>query len=57
MFIEQYTLVDQHYKLLRKLDAGQIASVAVAGFEIPVAAVFDDDAHRAAMRSLMSNEL
>ncbi len=51
-FVEQYTLVDQHYKLLRKLDSGLIASVAVAGFEIPVAAIFDDEAHRTAMRSL-----
>ena len=52
-FFEQYTLVDQHYKLLRKQDSGLIASIAVAGFEIPVAAIFDDDAHRAAMRSLL----
>ena len=51
-FVEQYALVDQHYKLLRKLDSGLIAGVAVTGFEIPVAAIFDDDAHRAAMRSL-----
>ena len=56
-FIEQYTLVDQHYKLLRKLDSGMIAGVAVPGLEIPVAAVFNDDAHRAAIRSLRSNEL
>lgn len=56
-FVEQYTLVDQHYKLLRKLDSGLIAGVAMAGLEIPVAAIFNDDAHRAAMRSLMSNGL
>ena len=50
-FVEQYMLVDQHYKLLRKLDSGTITGVAVAGFEIPVAAIFNDDAHRVAMRS------
>lgn len=44
-------LVNQHYKLLRKLDSGMIAGVAVTGFEIPVAAIFNDDAHRGAIRS------
>ena len=51
-FVEQYTLVDQHYKLLRKLDSGVLTGVAVAGLEVPVAAIFNDDAHHAAMRSL-----
>ena len=51
-FVEQYTLVDQHYKLLRKLDSGLIAGIVVSGFEIPIAAIFDDEARRAAMRSL-----
>ena len=50
-FVEQYMLVDQHYKLLRKLDSGTITGVAVAGFEIPVAAIFNDDVQRVSMRS------
>ena len=53
-FVEQYTLIDQNYKLFRKLGSGTIVSLTITGFEIPVAAVFNDDAHLDAMRSLLA---
>lgn len=45
-FVEQYQLDGQVYKLFQKLHAGSIASLVVPGFEIPLAALFDDEAHR-----------
>lgn len=45
-FVEQYQLDGQVYKLFQKLHAGSIASLVVPGFEIPLAALFDDVAHR-----------
>ncbi len=45
-FVEQYQLVGQVYQLFQKLHAGSISSLVVPGFEIPLAALFDDQAHR-----------
>ena len=45
-FVEQYQLDGQVYKLFQKLHAGSIASLVVPGFEIPLAALFNDEAHR-----------
>jgi Uma2 family endonuclease len=42
-FVEQYVLgVDGTYELRLKSDSGFIRSSAIAGFEIPIAAIFDD---------------
>ncbi|MCA9140648.1 MAG: Uma2 family endonuclease [Planctomycetales bacterium] len=45
--VEQYILRDQEtrYHLAQKLAGGSIASLVVSGFEIPVAAIFDDQAN------------
>ena len=45
-FIEQYQLDGQVYRLFQKLHAGSLSSLVVPGFEIPLAALFDDQAHR-----------
>ncbi len=45
-FVEQYQLDGQAYKLFQKLHAGTISSLVVPGFEIPLAALFNDKAHR-----------
>ncbi len=45
-FVEQYQLDGQVYKLFQKLHAGSISSLVVPGFEIPLASLFDDQAHR-----------
>jgi Uma2 family endonuclease len=41
--IEQYQLHDGRYTLLRKVDSGMLASIAVTGFILPVRAIFDED--------------
>jgi len=55
-FVEQYLLEDGEYRLARKTDSGQIASSAVAGFEIPVQAIFDDAEQWQALQKLMQNQ-
>ena len=39
--IEQYSLLNQHYKLNQKLKAGRLTSLSIPGFEILIAALFD----------------
>ena len=55
-FVEQYLLEDDEYRLARKTDSGQIASLVVAGFEIPVQAIFEDAEQWQALQKLMQNE-
>ena len=52
--IEQYVLRENEssYHLAQKLSGGLIHSIVVVGFEIPVAAVFDDQANAEALASL-----
>lgn len=52
--IEQYVLRgdETQYYLAQKLAGGSIASTVVSGFEIPVAAVFDDQANAEALLAL-----
>lgn len=45
-FVEQYQLDGQVYNLFQKLHAGSISSLIVPGFEIPLVALFNDEAHR-----------
>ncbi len=40
--VEQYSLRDGVYQLAQKLKQGEIDSLVIAGFRIPIAAIFDD---------------
>lgn len=50
--VEQYVLEQEHYRLRMKSTSGQLESVAVAGFALPVQALFDDAANLQAVRRL-----
>jgi Uma2 family endonuclease len=52
--IEQYLLQEGAYRLVVKVKTGTIASVVVAGFEIPVRAVFDGNEHLAALQAILA---
>jgi Uma2 family endonuclease len=54
-FVEQYQLGGSAYKLLRKLDAGILKSIAIPGFEIPVRALFDEDEQKRALQNIMTS--
>jgi Uma2 family endonuclease len=51
--IEQYVLENGKYKLVLKSGEGSIRSVAVAGFVIPIRAVFEEAANLAALREMI----
>jgi len=51
--VEQYVLEGDEYKLRMKSGTGELASVAVDGFVIPVRALFDDAEHRACLVGLL----
>lgn len=55
--IEQYLLHDgeTQYRLARKLAEGEIQSTAVAGFRIPVAALFDAQQTLLALKQMLSD--
>jgi hypothetical protein len=44
-------IVDGKYELSQKLKTGSIASVAIAGCEMPLAAIFDEEAHRTMVKT------
>ncbi len=54
-FVEQYLLEGDEYRLVRKTDSGQIASTAIAGFEIPVRAIFDDAEQWQTLQKMIQN--
>ncbi len=51
--IEQYVLEKDQYELLLKSREGSIHSQAVAGFVIPIRAVFEEAANLAALRDIL----
>ena len=51
--VEQYCLRDGVYKLAQKLKQGEIESLVVAGFRVPIAAIFDDQYFHAALTELL----
>jgi Uma2 family endonuclease len=53
--VEQYTLRGDEYALAAAISAGTISSVVLAGFQIPLAAIFDADANHAALRQILSD--
>jgi Uma2 family endonuclease len=55
--VEQYCLRDGAYRLAQKLKQGEIDSLVVAGFRIPIAAIFDDHQFHATLTELLKQEL
>jgi Uma2 family endonuclease len=51
--IEQYRLEGDSFTLLLKMNDGLLRSVAIAGLEFPVRAIFDDAENTAAVRQIM----
>ncbi len=51
--VEQYRLHGDVYDLAIKAQTGELRSVAVPGFEIPVRAIFEDEANQATLRRLL----
>ena len=50
--IEQYRLADDAYELVMKSKSGDLESAAVAGFVVPVRAIFDAAIHRATLAGI-----
>lgn len=50
--VEQYQLVQDRYELRIKSDSGEIKSVVLPDFQIPVRAIFDDDLNRKTLVTL-----
>lgn len=51
--LEQYHLVEGRYRLVMKSDNGQVASVVLPHFQIPVRAIFDEQINRETLRTMM----
>ncbi len=51
--VEQYLLQENQYELRIKSDSGEIHSVAVPGFTIPIQAIFDEQLNLATLRQLL----
>jgi Uma2 family endonuclease len=51
--VEQYLLKDGAYVLAQKSGTGEVRSRVVAGFCVPVRALFDAEVHHAALRELL----
>ena len=52
--MEQFRLVDGQYELTMKVQTGLLHSFAVAGFEIPIRAIFDEDENQRALAQIVS---
>lgn len=52
--VEQYRLEEDRYTLMMKGRTGQIESVVLSGLVVPVRAIFDAAAHRAALAEFVS---
>lgn len=51
--LEQYILSEGSYSLALKSDSGQVRSRVIAGFEIPIRALFDSEQNLAALQALL----
>jgi Uma2 family endonuclease len=51
--VEQYDLTEDAYVLRLKLNAGLLQSRVIEGFEIPLAAIFDEGENLAALRAVL----
>ena len=52
--VEQHRLAGDRYELAIKAQTGELRSVAVPGFVIPVRAIFDEQINQATLRQLLS---
>jgi Uma2 family endonuclease len=52
-FVEQYQLINGQYELLTKSGNGIIRSLAVAGFHIPIEAIFNEETNFITLQQLM----
>ena len=50
---EQYQLVEDRYELVIKARSGNVNSLVVTGFEIPIRAIFDKDENLSALRRIL----
>jgi Uma2 family endonuclease len=53
--VEQYTLNEEAYELVVKVKDGPLESGVVAGFTIPVRAIFDEAVQLAALREIVGS--
>jgi len=53
--VEQYLLQSEEYELLLKAKDGEIESIAIEGFRIPIRAIFDEAENLAALRTLIAD--
>ncbi len=53
-FVEQYELVDEQYELLLKSGSGEIQSIVLPNFVIPVRAIFDEALRVQTLRNLIT---
>ena len=53
--VEQYVRSGGHFRMALKSGSGEIASPTVAGFRIPIRAIFDPAGNLAALRELMAS--
>ncbi len=51
--IEQYCLVEGQYELILKSAEGNIKSIVITGFQIPIQSIFDETLNLQAMKQLM----
>ena len=54
--VEQYTLRDEEYLLMKKTDSGILKSEAILGLIIPVRAMFDEQENLDALQALVEEE-
>jgi len=52
--VEQYQLQNDSYALIIKAKTGQLSSLSVPGFSIPIRAIFDEAENRTALRKILS---
>jgi hypothetical protein len=50
-------VVQQTYELLLRAKTGDVESVVVTGFKIPIRAIFDEKEHLAALRAILQSTL
>jgi Uma2 family endonuclease len=55
-FVEQYVRRDDGFQLVLKSGSGEITSSAIAGFSIPIRAIFDPAENLVALRRLLAPE-
>ena len=55
--LEQYRLPENEdtYELVIKAMTGQVRSVVIPGFEIPVRAIFDPQVNRSALQAILAS--